>query len=1188
MKSPPKKLNLSGPHITMTQRPRHSTSSLESFTRPEFLDVIQSIPVSPNTSTQTPGNYQPHDATQQFTIDLNDLESTTSLPRLNNKLDTTVKDEQFLAESNETNGWINGYSVPYSLLRYGLASEKSTKIELENDHGDVQYIFNPICHLNEIEHSAYGRKDSSASTSHTSDEETEHHKEKREKFILSQDEKINAYSGYITIPKISYNIPSPLRLDKKQLRLMSDVPRLCYQNSFVVGDLTYVFGGLTSTKSSNFHHVGLPLDVDINKVSVHFPYKVPPFVDSKMLTTPFLHPNPHFIAYNAIRGTVTFVNTTNLKHFPGHLLSMQSTQITSKHYFFYGGFQIQNLSVKYHPEIGRWIINKKIVMNEDAYVLDSTNLKFIKIRLESNKASTTLGRIGMGICSNIYQPPSDHGEKISVGGEFSRPFENQRQSLPPAFSDASHKSSPSDQSASASVTRSNTRKATFDKNHQDSKRDEDDCDRDQHHRQLPQRETKFDESQMLRSKQPPSLQRIVTTHSIDSSLSDAVTRTSSASTSSPSSSKMDKIKSKFHRTNLKNTYSQKVREHRSNSTNNRSGASSRAVSPVLNATGTSSHLNPASAPSATSMAGSTSLDSATGGELPSNSTTITSLNPLNTTTSSIVSPPTTLTPHPSIVSPTVSNRPITPILQLQNKHGRRSSDTGSKSGHSTPPDDGRQSPKRNEREVLEFVRSYSLEQAAKFRSGRRHRGGSSGGANDEGAIVEDDDEVDGCSGNESTDDDECFETRTRSSNPLFNDSNILSNVNVFVFGGFYLDEKTDDNGIQHFKASNDLLKIDLTAKEEPLSISNFTFLPDALVSKVGSNPVTCDILLDEDESWPSPRGYFASYMIDYLRGLDEGCALDVGKHDPMTFTQVQAEMIRRSGSPDISIGGSSGSFHIGSSGAGGVGAAGAGSGGIPSGPGTGTAPSLAASSYEEPSEVQAYFNKRSFIVQGGCAEGNQFFADFYRFVFDTCRWEKFTTYAYDYFNIPLEPGADDDGSLYTKENMVASPELKEAELRCCHHTCVYYQNEERDYLFFLGGVKSDHLRFFDEIPYKSDKFDVSRLSRLPLMTNNTNTMRIAVLNIQTQTWRFMRYYYDINHAISDSYVDRIMEHPELVNARISHLAGSTTMMGKTLTLAQGLVIIAPEKKDDLIKLRQKIPTDEMLWGGIIQLTFAGL
>lgn len=182
-----------------------------------------------------------------------------------------------------------------------------------------------------------------------------------------------------------------------------------------------------------------------------------------MLTTPFLHPNPHFIAYNAIRGTVTFVNTQNLKHFPGHLLSMLSTQITAKHYFFYGGFQIQNLSVKYHPDIDRWIINKKIVMSEDGYILDSSNLKFIKIRLESNKMNTTLGRVGMGVCSNIYQPPNERGEKISVGGEFSRPFENQRQSLPPAFSEASHKSSPSDHSASASVTRNNTRKANFEK-----------------------------------------------------------------------------------------------------------------------------------------------------------------------------------------------------------------------------------------------------------------------------------------------------------------------------------------------------------------------------------------------------------------------------------------------------------------------------------------------------------------------------------------------------------------------------------------------------------------------------------------------------------------------------------------------------------------------------------------------------
>lgn len=146
---------------------------------------------------------------------------------------------------------------------------------MDYDNGDVQYIFNPICHLNEIEHSAYGRKDSSVSTSNASGEDTDHNRERRNKFILSQDEKIDAYSGYITIPKVSFNIPTPYRNDKKQLRLMSDVPKLCFQNAFVVGDVTYVFGGLSSTKQSTFHHIGLPLDVDISKVSVHFPYKVP-------------------------------------------------------------------------------------------------------------------------------------------------------------------------------------------------------------------------------------------------------------------------------------------------------------------------------------------------------------------------------------------------------------------------------------------------------------------------------------------------------------------------------------------------------------------------------------------------------------------------------------------------------------------------------------------------------------------------------------------------------------------------------------------------------------------------------------------------------------------------------------------------------------------------------------------------
>lgn len=107
-----------------------------------------------------------------------------------------------------------------------------------------------------------------------------------------------------------------------------------------------------------------------------------------------------------------FCQYTEFKTFPWSFTFNAVNTNYCKTLFFYGGFQIQNLSVKYHPDIDRWIINKKIVMSEDGYILDSSNLKFIKIRLESNKMNTTLGRVGMGVCSNIYQPPNERGEKL--------------------------------------------------------------------------------------------------------------------------------------------------------------------------------------------------------------------------------------------------------------------------------------------------------------------------------------------------------------------------------------------------------------------------------------------------------------------------------------------------------------------------------------------------------------------------------------------------------------------------------------------------------------------------------------------------------------------------------------------------------------------------------------------------------
>lgn len=64
------------------------------------------------------------------------------------------------------------------------------------------------------------------------------------------------------------------------------------------------------------------------------------------------------------------------------------------------------------------------------------------------------------------------------------------------------------------------------------------------------------------------------------------------------------------------------------------------------------------------------------------------------------------------------------------------------------------------------------------------------------------------------------------------------------------------------------------------------------------------------------------------------------------------------------------------------------------------------------------------------------------------------SYAYDYYNIPLGAGDDEISDKLTRGSEVEHAELKEAEYRCCHHTALYYKNEERDYIFLIGGVKT--------------------------------------------------------------------------------------------------------------------------------------
>lgn len=237
-----------------------------------------------------------------------------------------------------------------------------------------------------------------------------------------------------------------------------------------------------------------------------------------------------------------------------------------------------------------------------------------------------------------------------------------------------------------------------------------------------------------------------------------------------------------------------------------------------------------------------------------------------------------------------------------------------------------------------------------------------------------------------------------------------------------------------------------------------------------------------------------------------------------------------------------------------------------------------------------YFKGKALLIQGGVNENYETFSDFYLYVFETGKWQTMSTYTYDYFNSPLQPYEDDDISKLTQENAKADTELIEAELRSCHHHALYYQNEGRDYLFFMGGLNNDYLRKFDneDNPYTSDKFDVLRLSRFQFASRNYFVSRNMVLNLQTQTWRFLRYYYNVNHVINESFLSKILENPSWINARICNLGGSFTLSGKTITIGHGLMIPVPEKKEDFEKLSDSYPTSTLLWGGYFSWTFPGL
>lgn len=402
-------------------------------------------------------------------------------------------------------------------------------------------------------------------------------------------------------------------------------------------------------------------------------------------------------------------------------------------------------------------------------------------------------------------------------------------------------------------------------------------------------------------------------------------------------------------------------------------------------------------------------------------------------------------------------------------------------------------------------------------------------------------------------------------------------ISVFIFGGFVSDD-LDLKYVSKFLATDDLFKVLLTVKRLYDDFVDFKDL--AILYEMGKHAEEGNFV--HGDLWPSPRGYFASAIINVNSTIEDNCQINLyrsrsGQSDTAVYDYGD-EGEKFTLKPGRSLSSSSSSSSVSSL------------GGLESSSGSQKKTQTPTSSKKVLKASESYFKGKALLIQGGCNEEYETFSDFYLYVFETGKWQTMSTYAYNYFDYPLQPHEDEDISKLTQENAKAESELVEAELRSCHHHALYYQNEGRDYLFFLGGLNNDYLRKFDDKdkPYESDKFDVLRLSRFQFASKNYFVSRIMVLNLQTQTWRFLRYYYNINHVMNEKFMAKILQNPSWINARICNLGGSFTIVGKTITIGHGLMIPVPEKKEDFEKLKDSYPTSNLLWGGYFSWTFPGL
>lgn len=920
--------------------------------------------------------------------------------------------ESFFTAHDE--GWIHGVSPPTTFFKYKQSGSNVAE-NRSRFYGLEQAIFRPVGQLEPIDHSTIRDKNQDGKTDTST---------KTGSDAVETDSSSGGFSGYYSMPKQAINAPLRFTQDNNKRRLLTEIPNCCYHNKGNVNGVSYIFGGLAGSKYNDFSHLNIPNDVDPKKISVYFPYDLPPFVSRDILASPYLVQNPHLIQFNSSRNTITYLDSIARDDIPWKLNGASSCLVTNRHVFFFGGFEIEIDSTEYLPSVDRWIIRKKIVMNDCGYLLDSLTLKFTKIRLDlKNKNDIIRGRVGCGIAANIYEP---------VESEVDIPV---RVPLPPVFTDTSsdtdiliHSTSSDNPPPKVTIQTSSPPQAS--ENHRVIVKTNTNTSQDAKKESAAQEQSHGGSAFKMGNILGKSTKIFHRNHQ---------RKVSTNLGSSPQDTPLN--------SHLTNTYSQEMSRVRSNSHGN--------------------------------------------------------------------------------------SRPTSPILKAQGH-------TNTKNAFASPVSAGLKTSHHNTSVSLD--RSESLKSSLKASSSQAIQ---STALNSKNELAPDSVSI-------------TSSDTSPSGNLLFDDSVIKSgivSVSVFIFGGFRC---VLEDGIGKFKATSDLLKIDIGSKDNHETAQ---FMEEALIYSYqnegefpGVNPET------HTHVWPEARGYFAYSLVEHHRSYVDNCKWDLYQGTPSlsTFDDLGSFKGEHSlASEHISSFGSS------------------------SGNNKSQSAPIQRRKFKTP---QTFFSGKAFLIQGGIDERGKSFSDLYLFVFDTGKWVLLSTYVHKYFDSPLGSVPRNIG----REAMDFMPPIVEAKLRACHHTALYYKNEERDYLFFVGGITSDALSNDSDSDSDDDKFDVAEYAKFLLCSEDSSLLRIMVLNLQTQSWQFLRYYHGDMSSGNKTFGQMVTDRPWWKNTRICFAGGTIYMNEKSINICHGLAFPVPDTKEKKKGIKEDLPLGYALWGAHVLFSFPSL